>query len=196
VRKLQIGAGSNVLDDWLNTDVYLTQSGVTFLNAKKPFPFEDCAFDYIFSEHQIEHITYKEGVFMLRECYRVLKPGGGIRIATPDLEILIGLYRPEKSNLQQRYIHWIIDRYLPQIDVYRASFVINNAFRNWGHQFIYDRMTLQNAMEEAGFTNITRYALGESDEEIFRGIEVHANAVESEDMNQYETMVLEAKRPK
>ncbi len=73
--------------------------------------------------------------------------------------------------------------------------MINNAFRDWGHQFIYDRATLQSAMEEVGFVDITRYAPGESDDEVLRGIESHGKAVGNADMNLFETMVLEAKRP-
>lgn len=195
VRKLQIGAGPNTLEGWLNTDELLTSRGVIYLDATRPLCFENCTFDYIFSEHQIEHLTYKEGLSMLRECYRVLKRGGNIRIATPDLETLIGLHTTDKSELQQRYIKWIIDRRLPQVGVYRESFVINNAFRDWGHQFIYDRATLQSAMEEVGFVDITRYAPGESDDEVLRGIESHGKAVGNADMNLFETMVLEAKRP-
>lgn len=194
-RKLQIGAGPNILEGWLNTDEQPTSRRVIYLNAKKPFPFEDGTFDYVFSEHLIEHLTYNEGLSMLRESYRVLKPGGRIRIATPDLETLIGLYTPEKSDLQQRYVHWIMDKFLSGIGVYSEVFVINNAFRNWGHQFIYDRATLQSAMEEVGFIDITRYASGESDDEGLRGIESHGEAAGNEDMNRFETVVLEAKRP-
>lgn len=195
IRKLQIGAGPNILEGWLNTDYYPGSRGVVFLNATKHFPFKDRTFDYIFSEHQIEHLTYREGLYMLRECYRILKAGGRIRIATPDLETLIGLYTSEKSDIQQRYINWIVDNFLPEIGIYRESFVINNAFRNFGHQFIYDRATLQGAMEEVGFIGITRYAPGESDDEVLRGIESHGKAAGDEDMNRFETMVLEAKRP-
>jgi predicted SAM-dependent methyltransferase len=195
IRKLEIGAWPNIQEGWLHTDVYPTSGEIIFLDARKLFPFEDGIFDYVFSEHLIEHLTYKEGLFMLGECYRVLKPGGRIRIATPDLETLVGLYVPEKSELQQRYIRWITDKFLPEVGVYRASFVINNAFRNWGHQFIYDRATLQSAMEEVGFVGITRYAAGESDDEALRGIESHGKSAGNEDMNRFETMVLEAKRP-
>ena len=195
IRKLEIGAWPNIREGWLHTDAYPTSRRIVFLDAKRPFPFEDGTFDYIFSEHQIEHLTYKEGLFMLGECYRVLKPGGKIRVATPDLETLVGLYAAEKSDLQQRYIRWITDKFLPEIGVYRESFVINNAFRNWWHQFIYDRATLQSAMEEIGFTDVTRYTPGESDDEGLRGIESHGKSAGNEDMNCFETMVLEAKRP-
>ncbi|MBA7607245.1 hypothetical protein ES703_14403 [subsurface metagenome] len=195
VRKLQIGAGPNILEGWLNTDECPTSRGVIYLDATKPFWLEDGTFDYIFSEHQIEHLTYREGLFMLHECYRILKAGGRIRIATPDLETLIGLHTPDKSDLQQRYIKWIIDRCLPEVGIYRESFVINNAFRHFGHQFIYDRATLQSAMEEVGFIDITRHVPGESEDEVLRGIESHGKAAGDEDINRFETMVLEAKRP-
>jgi len=50
-------------------------------------------------------------------------------------------------------------------------------------------------MEQVGFVDITRYAPGESDDELLRDIESHGKAVDNEDMNRFETMVLEAKRP-
>lgn len=194
-RKLQLGAGPNILTGWLNTDYYPGSRRIVFLNATKRFPFEERTFDYIFSEHHIEHLTYREGLSMLRECYRILKTGGKIRIATPDLETLIGLHTPDKSELQQKYIKWIIDRYLPEEDVYRESFVINNAFRNFGHQFIYDYETLKSSMEVVGFIEINRYAPGESEDQILRGIDSHGKSTGDEDINRFETMVLEAKRP-
>jgi len=195
IRKLQIGAQHNVLKGWLNTDLYPMSSEVVFLDATKPFPFEDGTFDYIFCEHLIEHLTYKDGQFMLRECYRILKPGGRIRIATPDLETLIGLYTKEKTDMQRRYIQWTMDQFLSDIGVPNEVFVINNAFRGWGHQFIYDRTTLQCALEEVAFVDVVCYALDESDDENFRGLESHSEAIGNEDMNRFETMVLEAKRP-
>jgi len=195
IRKLQVGAGGNTLAGWLNTDVYPSVSGVVYLDATKPFPLRDGTLDYIFGEHQIEHLTYDEGLFMLRECWRVLKHGGRIRIATPDLEAMIGLYTSNKSDLQQRYIKWMTDRYMPQTCVYHECFVLNNAFLNLGHRFIYDRATLQTALSKAGFVDVTYHEPGESGEGVFRGIEVHGRLIGDEDMNRFETMVLEAKRP-
>jgi len=195
IRKLQIGAGPNIMKGWLNTDVYPTSPEVVFLDATKPFPFLDCIFDYVFSEHLIEHLTYDEGLFMLRESYRVLKPGCRIRIATISLEALLSLYKAGKSGLQQKYIKWFIDRYLPEIGEYRESFVINSVFREFGHQFLYDRPTLQSVMEEAGFIDFNSYTPGESADESLRGIESHGKVVGNEEMNQFETMVMEAKRP-
>lgn len=195
VRKLQIGAGATTLEGWLNTDYIPRHRGVIYLDATKRFPFEDGSFEYIFSEHQIEHLTYKEGLSMLRECYRILKTGGRIRIATPDLETLIGLYSRDKSDLQQRYIKWFMDIHVPETCVCGEAFVINTAFLRFGHRFVYDRATLESAMEQVGFIDVTSYPSGESNDELLQGIESRDKAVGNEDMNRFETMVLEAKRP-
>jgi predicted SAM-dependent methyltransferase len=177
---------------WLNTDMDPKSREIVFLDATKPLPFKDYNFNYVFAEHCIEHLTYNEGLCMLRECYRILKPGGRIRIATPSLETLVGLYTPHKSELQQRFISWIIDSFLPEVRIYNECFVVNNAFRNpnWGHKFIYDRVTLEMAMKKSGFTNVAHYMPGQSDDAVLRGIEAHG----LEDMNRFETMVLEAER--
>src|SRR5260221_172664 len=92
IHKLQLGAGSNVLDGWFNTDMLPVPPTIFFLDCTKRFPFADATFHYVFSEHHLEHLSYREGLSMLRECCRVLRPDGKIRIATPDLEVLLGLY--------------------------------------------------------------------------------------------------------
>lgn len=195
MRMLQVGAGRNILGNWLNTDQYPVSRRVIFMDATKPFPLENSTFDFVFSEHQIEHLTYNEGLSMLRECYRVLKPGGRIRIATPDLETLIALYTHDKTDIQQRYVNWIIEKWLPYASVRKECFVINNAFRHWWHKFIYDRETLRYALESVGFTSVTYYDHGESDDKTLRGIESHGIAIDNEEINRFETMVLEGERP-
>jgi SAM-dependent methyltransferase len=106
IKKLQIGAGTNPLTGWLNTDYEPTTNTMVFLNATKPFPFRDALFDYVFSEHMIEHISYKEGLFMMKEVFRVLKPGGKVWIATPDVKNIVGLFSLTKTPEQQKYIQW------------------------------------------------------------------------------------------
>jgi len=189
VKKLQLGAGGH-LDTWLCTDVAPAHRKVVYLNATRPFPFADSTFDYVFSEHMIEHISYEQGRAMLRECHRILKPRGTVRIAAPDLAVLLGLYSATLNPTQRRYIQWITDSYIG-VGSYEAVFVINNAFRNWGHQFLYDRKLLQMAMTEAGFVDIRCQAPGASGDASLQGIEAHGKNVGDEEMNAFETMVLE-----
>lgn len=193
-RKLQIGTGQNILPDWLNTDLEPCDGRVAFLDASEPLPFDDGAFDYVFSEHFIEHISYAQGLSMLEECCRVLKPGGRIRIATPNLNNIIALCRPPIGDLQQRYIKLCTDMHWPQVGSYSAGIVVNNFFRYWGHQFIYDPETLGAALGRAGFCDVKWFTPGESADENLRALEGHHRVI-GDEMNAFETMVAEAARP-
>jgi predicted SAM-dependent methyltransferase len=171
IKKVQIGCGANIHSDWLNTSFFPTSDKVIHLDASKKFPLPNDTFDYIFSEHMIEHITYPEGLVMLGECYRILKHNGTIRLSTPKLDFLIELYQENKSELQQEYIKWATDISIEHAPYYDDVFVINNYVRNWGHLFIYDEKTLRSSMEKAGFTKIERCNLNESEHEALRNLE-------------------------
>lgn len=170
-RKLHIGCGHNVIEGWLNSDYDPAAAQVIHLDAASAFPFEDNQFDFIFSEHMIEHLTFPDGMKMLAECHRVLKPGGTMRITTPDLSFLMELYGNHKSKLQQEYIKWSTDTFIAGASGYEDVFVINNFVRDWGHQFIYDHKTLRAAMEKSGFTNITECQINESQDKELQNLE-------------------------
>jgi predicted SAM-dependent methyltransferase len=170
-RKLHIGCGDNVLDGWLNSNYYPDPSHIIHLDATESFPLGNNEFDYIFSEHMIEHIPYEDGLLMLNECFRILKPDGRIRISTPNLLFLVDLYNPDKSDLQLEYIKWATDRFIPNVGAHEDTYVINNFVRDWGHSFIYDEKALRLSLEKAGFTNITKCELNQSDSDIFRNLE-------------------------
>lgn len=195
-RRLQIGAGETSLQGWLSTDISPCSDGIAFLDASKPFPFDDGMFDYVYTEHMIEHLSWDDGLLMLGEIRRILKPGGVVRIATPDLAVLVGLHGDDRSAMGEKYVQWITDKFLPNISVYHPTFVINNAFRNWGHQFLYDGATIEMAMRWAGFADIKRCSAGESEHADLRGIESHGENVGDEEMGAFETMAYEGVRRK
>jgi predicted SAM-dependent methyltransferase len=167
-KKLNLGCGENVLAGWLNVDFDPLSKEVVYLDATARFPLPDGVFDFIFSEHMIEHISYAHAEHMLRECFRIMKAGGRIRISTPDLKFLMELYRDDKSPLQEEYVR----RTSEELGV-RAldTHVINRFVREWGHLFIYDEKALRIGLEEAGFADIERCALNESRSPAFRNIE-------------------------
>ena len=78
VRKLQLGAGLNNPDGWLNSDIEPTKTHI-YPDAVGPYPFADGSFHYIIAEHLIEHLIWENGLAMLKECRRVLAPGRKIR---------------------------------------------------------------------------------------------------------------------
>jgi predicted SAM-dependent methyltransferase len=189
IRKLHLGCGVNILQGWLNSDYNPKSSTVLHLDASRPFPFDNDVFDYIFSEHMIEHVTYSQGSLMLTECVRVLKKGGKVRISTPDLLFLVNLYKMEKSDLQKEYIQWATENFINEAPYPDDTFVINNFVRDWGHLFIYDEKTLRSSMERAGFRRITKCNLKESEDEALRNLENEDRMPKG--FLQLETMTLE-----
>lgn len=194
-KRLQVGAGENFLAGWLNTDIYPDSPAYVFLDATRPFPFSDASFDCMFAEHVIEHMTYAEGRNMLAEWYRIMKPGGRCRIVTPALETFVGLFKPQHTEAETRYLRWHMERYWPGIPGLNPCLVINNSFRSWGHRFIYDRPTLERALTDAGFEDVRFYASQESDSPALRGIEVHGKVIGNDEVNAFEMMAVEARRP-
>jgi len=171
VKKLHIGCGTNILRSWLNSEYYPKSASILHLDATRSFPFEDNSFDYVFSEHMIEHITFTEGIYMLTECYRILKGKGKLRISTPDLSFLIELYGEEKSDLQREYIQWSSDSFIEWAPYYDATFVINNFVRDWRHKFIYDKETLRSSLEKAGFEKVKKFNLNKSEDDELKNLE-------------------------
>ena len=189
IRKLHIGCDDHILNGWLNADLFPRSAMVLHLDATEPFPFGNEEFNYIFSEHMLEHISYSQGLQMLSECYRILKKDGKIRISTPDLAFLIDLYKEEKSDLQKEYIKWATVRPIAFVSCNDVAFVINNFVRAWGHKFIYDEKTLYASLKKSGFTRVTRCELNESEEEALQNLENEKRMPEG--FLKLETMTLE-----
>ncbi len=195
VRKLQLGTSNSLIEGWLNTDVLPTSREVVYLDATRRFPFKDNTFDYVFCEHMIEHIEYQSALVMLRECFRVLKPSGKIRMSTPDLKVLVGIFWDEKTASQSFYIDWMTRKFLPDVSYCKEVFLINNAFRAWGHQFLYDRKTIEVTLHRIGFENVRFCQPGVSEDENLCGIESHGSVMGCEEINQFEAFAFEADVP-
>lgn len=191
--KLQLGTSDNILKGWLNTDLVPVDRSVVYLDATSKFPIADNLFDYVMAEHMIEHIEYKAAENMLRECFRVLKPGGRVRLPTPDLDVLLALHSTDKTDIQKRYLDWATAQFLPEVRHCRDVFVINNFFQSWGHRFLYDHETLRRLLETAGFQEIKFYKPGLSDDATLQNLETHGRKI-TEESNQFETMVAEGRK--
>ena len=192
-RKLHIGCGPRVLEGWLNTDLSPRTKDVMTLDATEPFPLPSAAFDFVFSEHMLEHVPYAQGKRMLRECFRVMKPGATIRISTPDLAFLVSLYRRDKSRREDEYLDWSVGTYSLEREAPREAMVVNNFFRAWGHQFIYDEASLRASLEDAGFTGSARRRLNESPHAPLRDLENVARLPAG--FLELETLTIESTKP-
>jgi predicted SAM-dependent methyltransferase len=194
VRTLNLGCGRHPLPGWLNSDYHPESDRELYLDVRRPFPFEPSTFEYVYCEHMIEHLTPAQAAFMLRECVRVLRPGGRLRLATPNLVFLIEMYRGQKSLLQTRYLAWAAQSSGLPADEADDVYLINHFVRAWGHRFIYDEKSLRRAMERAGFSEITVHRPGESATPELRNLEnLRQMPAEFYDL---ETLILEGSAPR
>lgn len=187
--KLHLGSSNHLIDGWLNTDLFASP-GVMALDATAPYPFAEEAFDFVFSEHMIEHVPYDAALRMLKECYRVLKPDGVLRIVTPDLEKILSIYPHPSQADGQRYLQWMSKTFTPDVTQNQPAHVVNAFFRLWGHQFIYDEQTLMASLQSCGFTKIERRELRESRYPELQNLE-HTERY-PEGLLSYESICLEA----
>lgn len=192
VAKLHIGCGDNELPGWLNTELCPRRSQV-YLDATRPFPLPDNCIDVVYSEHMIEHVPWSGGRAMLRECFRVMKPGALLRIVTPDLAVLTRLVEEPLTPIHQAYIQYSLEEYQIDPPAGSAAHVVNNFVRAWGHQFIYNDAALRQLMTEAGFTSITERRIDESAQSALAGL-AKVNRMPAGFLGM-ESLALEARKP-
>jgi SAM-dependent methyltransferase len=101
--KLHLGAGGDIRHGWVNIDLALrfppevdrnAPPGTMFINydLRRGLPLDDASCDLIYSSHFWEHLEYREGLDLMRECHRVLRPGGVFRISLPHFKNVFGAY--------------------------------------------------------------------------------------------------------
>ena len=192
--QLILGAGHQRRRGWIATDILPRGLDVLYLDVCKQFPFVDASVDRIYAEHVIEHVSLPDGENLLSESYRVLRPGGRIRLATPDVTRMARLMEPLDAEAE-RYVRESNATFLPdRPDLCGEPLVaVNRMFRDYGHEFLYDETLLRRLLERRGFTGIVRCSVGESDDDEFRGMEEHGRHI-GDFCNRFETLVLEATR--
>jgi predicted SAM-dependent methyltransferase len=185
---LQLGGGPNLLEGWLNSDLV---HGEIFLNVTRRYPVPDASLAYVFTEHMIEHVSEEHGLHVISESHRVLRPGGVLRVTTPDLRKVITIYEDDNSSVSLDTYLGFLNETLPSEPHPRAAQMLNTYMRAWGHQYVYDEEDLTAKLLEAGFSEVRRVEPGESEHVALRALESH----EPTWANAAEAMCLEATKP-
>jgi SAM-dependent methyltransferase len=121
--RLHLGCGRNTPEGWVNVDYALgarlaqwrawryINNRVGFFslewsdkiylhNLLKPLPWDDNSINAVYTSHTLEHFDREGGLRLLRECHRVLMPGGTIRIIVPDLRAYVASYAEGKIGAE------------------------------------------------------------------------------------------------
>ena len=165
--RLNLGAGARHKPGWVNVDLF-TPGADLRLDLRRPLPFPDASVEYIYIEHFFEHLGYpntldsagwehdppgrpSEALALLRECLRVLQPGGTLDVLVPDAEMILMEYANRHRDGFPAYPWWG-----PKwCDT--PMHCVNYVFRQGReHQYAYDFETLSRVIEQAGFVGIAR----------------------------------------
>lgn len=165
--KLEIG-GTAKRQGWVVTNV----SAVTrnYLDASVTWPLQPHSVEFVYSDNVIEHMPLEAGRAMLREAARCMRPGGVIRLVTPDIRHHVELYLsgadPKESPAGKHYASMGLTVEHP-LDLVRIP------IGEFGHHtgYVYDLETLGAELERAGFSNVTRCELGQSTHPALAGLD-------------------------
>lgn len=162
VLKINIGCGVSGLEGWQNLDNSLTitlsrlplvsrflklpawPKDVRRFDVRKSLPFKTATAQYIYSSHTFEHFTHPESLKIAKECFRVLKQGGVIRIAVPDLGLLVREYLEDTSPMASHAL-------LSRLSLTHSLRDLVHPGSN--HSQMFDRRSLVDLLQSAGFAN-------------------------------------------
>ena len=100
MKLLNLGCGLRYHSKWINIDFVSSGSGVIRHNLLKGIPFSDSSCEVVYHSHLLEHFTKDDAEGLILECYRVLRPGGVIRVVVPDLEDITKQYIKQRDMAQ------------------------------------------------------------------------------------------------
>ncbi|REJ65422.1 MAG: methyltransferase domain-containing protein [Planctomycetota bacterium] len=89
---LNLGCGSRFVPSWTNVDIRSRSPHVIAHDLRRPLPFPDASFDFVYTSHVLEHFDRDDGETFLHEAARMLRPGGILRVVVPDVEQLARVY--------------------------------------------------------------------------------------------------------
>jgi SAM-dependent methyltransferase len=124
---VNIGCGGSHSEKWRNFDLHPTSSNVEKFDIRSGIPLPATSADFVYSSHFIEHLSRQDASFFLRECSRVLRDGGLIRVVIPNLEDIVreylrcfdGAMAGDQNDILK--YEWIIHELLDQLTRHRSG---------------------------------------------------------------------------
>jgi SAM-dependent methyltransferase len=132
--------------------------GVVYADAAHRIPHEAATVDVIYSSHMIEHLDRAEAAGFLAECRRVLKPGGMLRLAAPDLRWSILEYM-EKGRADEFVAQLQFEFDKPRGLFGRLKWMLSGGR---GHHWMYDGPSLSRLVARGGFAEVEILPAGQT----------------------------------
>jgi SAM-dependent methyltransferase len=135
---------------------------IRYFDLRKRFPFDDESVDAIYAAHVWEHLALSTAKHATQECYRVLKPGGTLRLVVPNVRDFVEEYL--SSNEPDAALTLNRKLYYRQFEECRSIiYSIYLGFTDFHyHRFMYDPPQLISLLQENGFRDVAGRTLLES----------------------------------
>jgi len=124
---------------------------IRFANVSLRIPYADNSVEVVYSSHMIEHLDRREAKAFLMEVRRILRPGGIVRLAAPDLAGLVKAYLAT-GNADQFIDRTHMSQERPRGVLARTKTVI---IGSRGHMWMYDGPSLAALLCDAGFSDVS-----------------------------------------
>jgi predicted SAM-dependent methyltransferase len=123
------------------------------------WPFESSSAEVVYGSHILEHLTQREGQYCIRECNRVLEPGGILRLSVPDLYLFAEKYVHGDGEFYGQATRDGRERFVGRTLSEKFMFVVSGQ----GHKYQYDFDSLSLLLRQCGFDQVERKQYRESD---------------------------------
>jgi predicted SAM-dependent methyltransferase len=147
--RVHLGSGDRPKGGWVNVDLLGHRVDLAW-NLNRALPFDDGSVEWIFQEHLLEHLTLERGLALLKDCHRMLKPGGVLRIGVPNADAYVRSYCDGSGAFLETVRP---GRPTPML-------ALQEEFYWHGHQTMYDFETLTLLCMAAGFDSVERREFG------------------------------------
>jgi predicted SAM-dependent methyltransferase len=167
---VNLGCGASGKPGWINVDGAAADNVAVVYDLRRRVPLPSDSAKGIFCEHMLEHLDYVDEVpRFIAECFRILQPGGVLRLVVPDAEKYLLAYANggwEGLNAIRPLLPGRVDPFSAHTFQTRME-LINQVFHQGGqHKFAYDWETIENLLHKGGFARVLRcgYQVGSSPE--------------------------------
>jgi predicted SAM-dependent methyltransferase len=150
---VNLGSGASPYPQFINVDINLAQRPDMWLDVRRGLPFATGTVDAIYTRHVLEHFYHDELTRVLADAHRTLRPGGGIRILVPSLEVACRAYLDGDDSVLMTF---------PRPYRSRGGRTVNLLFCDGQHRMGFDFSLMEELLEDVGFKEIRLAARGES----------------------------------
>ena len=113
----------------------------------------DASAELIFSSHFFEHLRHEHATQLMRQCRRVLKPGGKARFQMPDYEKAFEAYiRRDPDVLAEAINTHKLLQHMPAYSRHWGDVMSRAVYEFYEHKYIWDPENLAVALKVAGFS--------------------------------------------